>query len=190
MKKLMTLFFTMTFALSVSVFAQTVSPTVTIGQVSGSSPVDVPITFDIPGTVTITAFDLEIEYPTGISFVNEVEVDGLLIGGSQWAVTHNSTARTVSIGWAENGTSLTDANNGDLLKLRFSGPAGGPHSLTFTSSNDLNNEFLDDGDVQVASEFVDGSVEFIASVPFKNWAIYIGFGLIFAFVIVRFRRLF
>ena len=186
MKKLFSLFIALTFACSISAFAQ---PEVTLGNPSGTSPQDVPVSFDLDNE-TVQAFDLTIAYPSGVSFVGAVDVHALLIDGF-WEVSDDPGAGTVLLSWSKTVGTNPDISNGDLVSLRFSGPVG-THLLTFVDPNTVGVTELYEGDDDTApltSTFTNGSVTFVAPVPLSNWAIFIGLGLIIAFLVVRFRRI-
>ncbi len=183
MKKVFSFFFALTFALSVSVFAQSV----TLGTEMGPSPVDIPVTFNLNGNV-ITALDLTIDVVT----------PGVVTGASFFAADAVSfnvlpavslAGNQITVTWDGGTQQISEPTDGVLFYLRLTGFVGSS-DLEFISENEPGeNEWLTTGAVPVTSTFVDGEVEFTAPVPLANWAIFIGLGLIIAFVVVRFRRL-
>ena len=181
MKKLFSLFIALTFVCSISAFAQTVS----IGSESGTSPVNVPISFDL-GSEDMRAFDLTIDV------VNSAIVSGVSFQPGPDATFDNTPTVTyaggqVAVSWQD----VTDLKTGSgvFFYLAFTGSVGSS-DLDFISENVVGQNELVDGTGQpMTATFEDGDVTFIAPVPLKNWAIFIGLGLIIAFLVVRFRRI-
>ena len=186
MKKLFTLLFALTFVFATGLIAQ--NPTVTIGNETGTSPVDVPVDFDFNGA-SIGSFDLTISYDE--SLITNVQFVAGSITFTDIPVISYPNPGEFRVNWSNtSGQELTGTGN---FYLRFTGNAIGSSDLDFVTPNTENITELGlagSGDI-VTATFTNGSVTFDAlPIPFKNWAVYLGFGLIFAFVIVRFRRLF
>ena len=184
MKKVFALFFTLTFVLSISTFAQ--GPSVTIGSETGASPVDVPVTFELAGQ-TLKSFDLTVAY-------NPLVISSVAFQASPVVTFTNvptfsyPAAGQFKVSWS-NVSDQSITNNGTLFYLKLFGSVG-TSDLDFTSSNvSGENELLTFGAAIITSTFVDGDVTFTAPVPLSNWAIFIGLGLIIAFLVVRFRRI-
>ncbi len=178
MKKVFTFLVVFAFAASFGAFSQTV----TIGNESGNSPVDVPVAFS--GFANLESFDLYIEFPTPIIFQGVVNADPSLTVINPVGTTMLGPNK-YRINWFTlNSISPVPA---EPFYLRFASPvAGGPFSLTFSLSDVSEVNAGTAGTVTLTS----GSVYFDApSVPLSNWAVFIGLGLIIAFVVVRFRRL-
>ena len=186
MKKLFTLAFVFTFVLSFTALAQ---PTVTIGDETGTSPVNVPVTIDLNGQ-DIGSFDFEISYDEtivgGVDFVEGATVfteDPIISGFG---------GGTFQIGWGAGVTQIiSDEVN---FYLSFTGLAVGSSDLEFTSLNvDGENAIYDSagGIGLITATFEPGAVTFDAlPIPVRSWAIYIGLGLIIGFVVLRVTRVF
>jgi len=185
MKKVLILFFALTTALSMNVLAQA---TVTIGNAAGTvgTTVSVPVTVNFSGiSGGAGAFDFYIDFDAAnIVFQG---ITGAALSGVNASIPFPLTQPgRLLIAWS----SLTSSNlNGQLLNIQFSSNNVGAYPLTFHVSPAPGSFVSDNTATPVASTLNNGSVTFNAAVPLSNWAIFIGLGLIVAFLVVRFRKL-
>lgn len=193
MKKLIILVFALTTALSFSALAQTPPATLDIENgvtATVGSTAYVPVYADfsgIPGGGA-GAFTLYIDFDETVLTFTGIANSALTgVSGVEW------TPGQILLTWTNVGT--PSPLDDKLLDLTFTAPAaGGPWPLTFYYSQTFPapSGFSSVGDSNsdpYLAVFTDGDVTFNAAVPLKNWALFVGLGLIIAFVVVRFRRL-
>jgi hypothetical protein len=183
MKKLVILIIALTTVLSFSANAQ-FQTSVTIGNEVGpvGTSVYVPVEVNFSN---VGAFDFYIDLPTDLNFVN--------VANSVVPVSQSIIGSQILVSWA--GITPISINNGKLLDLVFSSNVEGIYDLDFYnipgSPIPAGSSVVSDaqGNQITPTIWNDGTVEFVPSVPLKNWAIFIGLGLIIAFLVVRFRRI-
>jgi len=183
---------------SMSVRAQTVTPTVTIDDVvetPGTVYIPVYVDFsEIEGTnveeMTICAVDFTINYNDQddvLTFVGISDVGtGLDINNFQ--IPAEGDPPPIKIGWegTGNGTDM----EGMFITLEFQ-YTGGDSNIWFTDHNTIGETAIidcTDATSLVTAEFNPGSITQAAPVPVSGWALMIAFGLMMTFVIFRIVR--
>lgn len=145
--------------------------------------IQVPLTAST--TAGITSIDMRFDYNT--AFLTFNGISNAITGISAIEVQPGEILVFFTDGGSPANTIPSGVSDYLLFDLDFSFDGNGTSLLVFNEGNYIINT----GSPQTNAAFVNGAVrpEGSATLPLSNWAIFVGLGLIVAFLVVRFRKL-